>query len=165
MPHLARIPALVAHHRARFRASLQGHDEADLVQDCMELVWRKLPEYEGRAALSTWIWRLCHLELRNGFRRLRRVGRMGTLPDHTEALMDAKDDPLRKSLGLDLEAALARLTELQRSIVQQRHFEGRTMNDIAEKLGLPLSQVKSQYYRAIRSLHDFLRSRQWEGEA
>jgi len=158
VPHLARVPAVVAKHRGRYRNALQAHDEADLVQDCLALVWRKLREYEGRAALSTWIWSLCSLELMNGFRRLQRGERGMPLAPESEALSDDRQSPSRQVLNLDLEDSLTRLTDDQQRVVRLRHFQGMTMDALAKEIGLPPSQAKVLYYRSIQRLHGFLSS-------
>ena len=70
--YLARVPGIVAVHRSCTRVAVLEQDVPDLIQDCLSVIWRKLPGFEGRASLSTWIFRVCSLELCNGFRRIAR---------------------------------------------------------------------------------------------
>ena len=164
VPYLARIPSLVARFRSHSALRLQVQDESDLIQDCMALVWRKLPQYQGRAALSTWIWRLCDFELRNGFRRLERGRRTALMADELNRLQDPTEESRWRIRRLDLRAATERLGELQRQIVRARHERGLTVEAVARELGRPIGQIKSQYLHALRRLRDYLRSRDWSPE-
>ena len=53
---------------------------------------------------------------------------------------------------LALQAAMERLGERERYIIQLRFFEDKSLNEIAEILGENLNTVKSRLYRGIRKL-------------
>ncbi|MGE3962066.1 MAG: RNA polymerase sigma factor [Dehalococcoidia bacterium] len=69
------------------------------------------------------------------------------------------DDGARRRLS----AALARLPEGQRSVVELAYFEGLTHRAIAERLGLPDGTVKSRLRLGLGHLRDALKHR--EGDA
>lgn len=165
--YLALVPAIVAVHRAHTSVTIREQEIPDLVQDCLSLIWRKLPEFEGRASLKTWIFRLCSYELLNGFRRVARLRRMQPLPaDHDRAMVDARvREPQRVLADLDLRAGMEKLPAVEREIVHLRHYEDLTLDEVAARIGLKVNRVKARYYAAIRHLQEHLESRGSEGES
>ena len=163
-PYFAKIPAIVAVQRRARRVTLTEADVQDLVQDCTALFWRKLPEFEGRAALSTWLYRLCTLELKNGFRRVekRRRGKSGGEIERPEPATDG--DPRTPIDRLDVEAALARLDPESREIVRQRHFDEKSFDEIATDTNRKASQVKTLYYKALVRLKEWFAARGIDGD-
>ncbi len=69
------------------------------------------------------------------------------------------EDATRRRLA----AALARLPEAQRAVVELAYFEGLTHRAIAERLGLPDGTVKSRLRLGLGHLRDALKTR--EGDA
>jgi RNA polymerase sigma-70 factor (ECF subfamily) len=163
--YLAAVPTIVAVHRRNSRISIPDQDIPDLVQDCLLLVWRKLPEFEGRASLPTWIYRLCSYELCNGFRRLARQRRLKQMAEVSspEPTDRAGEPPQRVLLDLDLRLGLEHVNDQEREVLRLRHYEGCTFEEAASRLGWKVPQVKVHYYRGLRRLHDFLTARHWDG--
>ncbi len=157
-PTLAAIPRIV---QALQRASgrfVAAHDQDDVVQDCATLAWRKLPDFAGRAKLTTWLYRVVALELNNALRRLAKRRREAAPPPAAvprEALSHA-DDPQRVLIPLALEECLAQLEPTPMQIVRMRHWEERTFDQIAASLGDNPSHVKFLYYRALARLQALL---------
>ena len=54
--------------------------------------------------------------------------------------------------------AVAALPEEEQAIVRLQHFEGYTMTEIGERLGIPVGTVKSRSHRAHRHLVSALRA-------
>ena len=54
---------------------------------------------------------------------------------------------------------LARLRPVERRVVELRHFEGLSFEDIARELDLPASTVKDRCYRALIKMKARLRRR------
>jgi len=122
----------------------------EATQDAFVKLWRALPRYDGRAAPSTWLYAIarntCVSVLRSeAYRR--------TLP------IDGVPEPAapaRASHDIDWDGLLARLPELQRTIVTLFYFEDRSIKDVAMLLDLPEGTVKSHLHRARRALGDML---------
>jgi RNA polymerase sigma-70 factor (ECF subfamily) len=159
--YLANVPAIVAVHRRHTSLPIAEQEVPDLVQDCLSVVWRKLPEYQGRAALSTWIFRVCSYELSNAFRRLARVRRVGQLAARTADGLTTAEPPIeqRVPLEIDLRDGLRHLSPDHREVIELHLFDGCTLEQVARKLGSKVSQVKTLYYKALERLHDYLDQR------
>lgn len=160
-PYLSNVQAIVAVHRRHTSMPIAEQDLPDLVQDCLSVIWRKLPEYEGRAALSTWIFRVCTYELCNAFRRLARLRRVRQLAGKTAEGLITCERPIaqRVPVEIDLRDGLQQLSPEHREVIELHLFEGCTLEQVARKLDSKLSQVKTLYYRALQRLHDYLDQR------
>ena len=56
-----------------------------------------------------------------------------------------------------LEMALGRLSARQRAVFTLRHYEGRSLEEIATLLGLDVGTVKAHMFRAVSKLREELR--------
>lgn len=169
---------VIAHQGRLFSVAfgiLRDRDEAmDVVQDAFIKAHKKLAEFEGNAAFSTWLYRiavnLCIDRKRADARR-----RKTDLDDAATRNLD--DDPLYaaaefaprltgsnplrnstdKELGKQIDTAMAKLSDDHRSIVLLREVEGMSYEEIAETLGIPKGTVMSRLFHARKNLQRVLR--------
>lgn len=123
----------------------------DVAQDAVLAMLRRLPEYEGRASLKTWIYRFCFLQLMNAARKRQRLPSQGLEfvdPGVTESPSPAEDDALHEYLK--------HLTQREAEAVRLKHVEDLDMATIAETLGIATSSAKTHYYRALEKLRGLL---------
>jgi RNA polymerase sigma-70 factor, ECF subfamily len=122
----------------------------EATQDAFVKLWRALPGYDGRAALSTWLYTIARntclsLVRRESYRR--------TMP-----LEDVAEPQIGTASvsGIDWEACLAQLPDVQRTVITLFYFEERNLKEVATMLDLPEGTVKSHLHRARRALGDML---------
>lgn len=138
---------------AQLGGPLRDHELQDLVQDAIYAVWRKLPEFEGRSALETWLYRFCFLEL---MRRLREERRLPS--PLTDVFGDAELQvaaPSAVTTAADTELvyhAIAQLPDGEAAVVRLKHFDELTFAEIGDQLELSPNTAKTRYYRAILKL-------------
>ncbi len=74
--------------------------------------------------------------------------------------VDRTESPLMelesRELGSMIEQAVAKLRPEYRSCILLRHVEGRSYEEIAETLDLPLGTVKTYIHRARHELREYL---------
>jgi RNA polymerase sigma-70 factor, ECF subfamily len=122
----------------------------DATQDAFLKIWRALPTFNGRAGVSTWLYTIarntCLTAVRaESYRR--------TAPLDETSGPAAVDSSTR---DLALHQALARLPEMQRTVITLFYLEDKSVQDVAAMLDLPENTVKSHLHRARRALSALL---------
>lgn len=148
------VPRFVAAANRRHGRTLDGGELEDLAQNVLLLVWRKLGEYRGEAAIETWAFRFCLFETLNAVRRARRPERamasLDTDVDPRELVVHAPVD--RGLLEEEFLAIFERLARREAEVVRLRHVQGLELGEIAAMLGISTSSVKTHYYRGVEKL-------------
>ncbi|MEU2872463.1 SigE family RNA polymerase sigma factor [Streptomyces olivoreticuli] len=152
----AAFTAYVQERRASLYATayhLTGdrHEAEDLLQSALFSTYRAWDRITDKAAVGGYLRRtMTNLHISAWRRR-----KLNEYP--TEELPETvgETDAMR---GTELRAvlwqALARLPELQRTMLVLRYYEGRTDPEIAEILDISVGTVKSSIWRSLRRLRD-----------
>lgn len=129
----------------------------DLVQIVFSRAFSALDRFEGKAALSTWLYRITantsHNLLRQRFRRERmkralRLFDTGRGADRVQASkVEARDEAQR---------ILAQLHPDLRQIFVLYHYEGLTLQEISKIVDRPISTVGDRLTRARKQLREFV---------
>ncbi len=125
----------------------------DVAQQVYLAVWPRLPDYAGTSALETWVYGFCRNCLRAEFRRrasrLRVVQIDDNLQDHTVDAPPPEERAVQME-SLDLvHEELEQLTDGDREIVELRHLQDRSFEQIARQKNLSPSTIKDRCYRAV----------------
>jgi RNA polymerase sigma-70 factor (ECF subfamily) len=137
---------LVRRHQDRLWAvalrTLGDRDEAaDAVQDALISAYRSADRFRGDSAVTTWLHRIVVNACLDRVRR--RAARPTTpLPEHDIAGPEVDTDVV-----LDVQAALQRLPEDQRTAIVLVDMEGFSVADAAEIMNVPTGTVKSRCAR------------------
>ncbi len=132
---------------------LRDRDNAkDVVQEAYARLWQKLDDVDGAKAKS-YLFTTAHHLLVDAARRDARSTRMEER--HEDLRWGNQQQPDLKEV---LEAALATLPEVQRSVVLLRDLEGYSYDEIAELTGLNVTQVKVYIYRGRTALKEYIGS-------
>ncbi|TDD21012.1 sigma-70 family RNA polymerase sigma factor [Kribbella turkmenica] len=153
-------------HAHCYRLTGNVADADDLVQETFLRGWRSRTQYEGRASIRTWLYRIAtnvYLDHRKAAaRRSVPVGDpmewstdLGPYPD---SLLD--DEPpadlaARETVELALIAALMYLPPRQRAAFVLRDISGWTPAEIADGLDLAVPAVNSLIQRARKTLRHY----------
>ena len=170
----AAFGALVERHQAMvyslaFRMTGNADDADDLTQDTFLNAWRGLASFDGRSALSTWLYRLCTNACIDFLRReKRRAGLSMTLNEEEnedgERQFDLPDDRWSPERELDraeirdaVRRGLAALSPAHREVLILRELKGLSYAEIARELGMEEGTVKSRIARARLALREILK--------
>ena len=123
----------------------------EVTQDIFLKLWRALPAYDGRAAVSTWLYAIarntCLSAVRaEGYRRT------SPLEDLTEPGASS-GTPLK----LSVDQCVERLPDSQRQVISLFYLQDRSVSEVAAMLDLPENTVKSHLHRARRALAEMMR--------
>jgi len=159
------------HKSAVFRtlARLLGRNEdlEDLAQEVFLRLFRGLGHFRRDAKLSTWLSRIV-LNVANDELRRRRQSRQDVSIDDPEARWEDRSPHLAPDAGeiLDrdrllesLRTAMSELSLRERAILALYYQEGKSYEEIAAILELPMGTMKTQLHRARERLKALVRER------
>ncbi len=124
----------------------------DVVQDTFEKMWLKVENVESAKAKSYLFTTGYHTMID----KIRKEKHATLLEDHHEELVQTHNK--YNDLKNVLSRALNTLSEIQRSVVLLRDYEGYSYEEIGEITGLNESQVKVYIYRARLALKSYIGS-------
>jgi len=141
-----------------------AEDAEDVTQEVLIRVHGSLGRYEGRSRFTTWLYRVTHNEASNLGRGIRRRLNLSAAATR-EATVDTTGsaDPLDR-IHASKVAALARdlllgLPRRQREVFHLADVEGRTADEIAERLGMSPVTARVHLLHARRALRSELLAR------
>jgi RNA polymerase sigma-70 factor, ECF subfamily len=153
-----------------FRMVRDSATAEDLAQDAFIKVLNHIDKYRPEFKFSSWIFKIANNVAIDHLRRrqLETVSVSGSPHAASQAEVEATSFELAGSgetaleeleareLGSAIEQAIGRLRPEYRSCIMLRHVEGRSYEEIAATLDLPLGTVKTYIHRARIELRDAL---------
>jgi RNA polymerase sigma factor (sigma-70 family) len=126
-------------------------DVDDAVQESLLILSRYLSTLQHARAWSRWMFRI----VRRQCHRLARLALRQDLwdDDRSNALLAQRSD---SELRVDVAAALESLPQTYLELVMLRDFEGLTIGEIADQLGLTPAAVKGRLHRARELVREYL---------
>ncbi|MFH1998485.1 MAG: RNA polymerase sigma factor [Planctomycetota bacterium] len=137
-----------------FRVLGSHHDALDMVQDVF-LRWllqarKSLPEHPRAWLRRTTVNRAIDAV------RFRKRGFETALLSDVPAPDPEKGAAEVREISEHVASALGRLTEMQRSVLIAKEYDGRTFAKIAQEMKIAVPTAKTHYLRALRSMRDQL---------
>jgi RNA polymerase sigma-70 factor (ECF subfamily) len=146
-------------HNLAFRITGNAQDAKDIVQECLLNAYLHLDGFERRADLRTWLNRIlvnCALDHLRDLRRRPDMYEPQPISDVAETLASPSPDPERLRASADwrrhVSAAMNTMSPLERVTFVLRHFEGRSIAEIAEAVGIGSNAAKQHIFRAVRKI-------------
>jgi RNA polymerase sigma-70 factor (ECF subfamily) len=153
--------ALVLRHQSKVRTVLRRLTRGDaaladdLAQETFVLAWKNLRHFRFEARFSTWVYRIAFNAWQSEARKRREV-RLDldddALPPGSEAFDEMPDVASR----IDLERAMATLSDGERAAIAACYYADLTHEEAAAALGIPLGTVKTHVLRAKAKLKAYL---------
>lgn len=150
----------------RLAASIMGYgadrEAEDAAQEVFVVVLRQLGTFRRESAFSTWLYRVARNRIidyrRRAAQRPSEVGddALRTVPDG-DVLADPQEVATTGETRARLMRHVERLSEPQRAVVYLHYWQGESVSEISELLGVPLGTVKSHLHRARERLSFLLR--------
>jgi RNA polymerase sigma-70 factor (ECF subfamily) len=132
------------------RVVLRDADRAeDAVQETLVRCWRDLPTLQQPERFEAWLRRLLMHAITDEFRRGRRfdakVRVLHMEPTETDRARELEDRD-------QLERGFQRLSPEHRAILVLRHFQGLSLPEVADALGIPVGTAKSRLHYATDAM-------------
>jgi RNA polymerase sigma-70 factor, ECF subfamily len=153
---------LYARHRIRvfrFIRQVVKHPTLaeDLVSDVFLDVWRHAGRFENRSLVGTW---LLSIARHKALSALRKKHEEELEPGMAESMIDTADDPeaaiARKDRGAALRACITQLSADHREIITLVYYHERSVEEVAEIIGIPRNTVKTRMFYARKRLADLM---------
>jgi RNA polymerase sigma-70 factor (ECF subfamily) len=157
------MQVLFARHHVRvyrFILRLVRNDATaeDLVSEVFLDVWRQARKFEGRSAASTWMLSIARFKALSA---LRRKGEQELDDATAEAIVDDADDPQatlqKKETGEVLRQAINTLSAEHREIVDLVYYHEKSVEEVAQIVGIPEATVKTRMFYARKKLGEHLK--------
>lgn len=141
--------------RALLRRMCGNSAEADdLAQDAFVKAWERIRDLETPAAFPGWFRRIAVTTFLMAKRRQRAV--FEEIDDASPVADESSTPEAAAGAKIDLERALAQLSDAERLCVTLNHGEGLSHSEIVDMTGLPLGTVKSHVLRGTEKLRRVL---------
>lgn len=153
----AAFAQLFTHFAPRIKGFLikSGADAAmaeECAQDVLTTLWNKAGQFDPtRASVATWIFTIARNRRIDMLRRQRR-------PEPEDLTWGPEPEPDQADVialqqdSENLNAALAKLPEAQRDLIEKAYFGDLSQSEIARITGLPLGTIKSRIRLALDRL-------------
>lgn len=124
-------------------------DADDLTQEVFLVVYRKLPEFEERSLISTWLYGISVRVFSDHRRRahVRREQATGEIPEGRISASQIQEIEAQHAQQL-LDSALATLDDDKRAVFVLYEIEGLQMKEVAAALDCPVQTAYSRLHTA-----------------
>jgi len=151
------------HHVRVYRFVLRlVRDESvaeDLISEVFLDVWRQAGRFEGRSQVSTWLLAIARFKALSALRRR---------PDEeldeetAEAIEDPSDDPEvaldKKDKSAAIRKCLEKLSAEHREIIDLVYYHEKSVEEVAQIVGIPENTVKTRMFYARKRLAELLKA-------
>lgn len=131
------------------------------------IIWSKIQKFDFKTGnVFSWLITLARNKAVDNLRRDRSPNSTvefydddyedyNILPTFTKE-MDSLDFNTAFTIKPKIEKSLAKLTDTQKYVLHLAYYEGYTIDEIADKLNVPVETVRGKVMTALHSLRDFL---------
>jgi RNA polymerase sigma-70 factor (ECF subfamily) len=145
----------------RFVLRLVGNPSVaeDLISEVFLDVWRQADRFEGRSAVSTWMLAIARFKALSALRKR---------PDEelddeaAEAIEDVSDTPevalQKKDKSALLRQCLEKLSPEHKEIIDLVYYHEKSVEEVAEIVGIPENTVKTRMFYARKKLSELLQA-------
>ena len=143
----------------KIRSIVLTHDDADdVLQNTFLKAWKNLPTFQGKAKLSTWLYRIAINEALDFLRHQKTATLSSADADLTVANRLMADDYFDgdKSQAL-LQEAIATLPDVKRTVFTLRYYDEMKYSEMSEILGTSEGSLKASYHIAVQKITDYVK--------
>jgi RNA polymerase sigma-70 factor (ECF subfamily) len=161
------------YHNALYYHLLKLVKDRDILEDLIQEVFAKafsnINSYNSDYAFSTWLYRIATNHAIDYLRKKKlktlsldepiqtNEGEMAIdVPDSTYEADKAVMQRQRRNI---IQEAISNLPEKYRAVIEMRHIEEKSYQEISELLDLPLGTVKAHIFRARELLYKYLKEK------
>lgn len=131
----------------------------DLISEVFLDVWRQAGRFEARSAVSTWLLAIARFKALSA---LRKKPEAELSEEMAEAIEDTSDTPeaalQKKDKGEVLRECLKKLSPEHREVIDLVYYHEKSVEEVAEVVGIPENTVKTRMFYARKRLSELLKA-------
>jgi RNA polymerase sigma-70 factor (ECF subfamily) len=131
----------------------------DLISEVFLDVWRQANKFEGRSQVSTWLLAIARFK---ALSELRRKPEQELDEEMVEAIEDTSDTPEialeKKDKSEILRKCMTSLSSEHREIIDLVYYHEKSVEEVAEIVGIPEATVKTRMFYARKKLAELLKA-------
>ena len=131
----------------------------DLISEVFLDVWRQANKFEGRSQVSTWLLAIARFK---ALSELRRKPEQELDEEMAEAIEDTSDTPEvaleKKDKSEILRKCMTSLSAEHREIIDLVYYHEKSVEEVAEIVGIPEATVKTRMFYARKKLAELLKA-------
>lgn len=129
----------------------EAADARDASQEAFVAAWRKLPGLRDPNRFEPWLDQITVNACRMALRKKKTVREIRLFPEADFPAAD-RSAAAAQAKAAAFDAAFERLSVEQRAILLDHHMDGRGVDEIASRLGIPVGTAKSRLFTARKAL-------------
>lgn len=135
------------------------HEDADdVLQNTFLKIWKNLDAFQGKSALSTWLYRIAINEALD-FLRHQRHSTMASVDESKKVANQLMADEYFDGDRMQalLQEAVGQLPEVQRTVFVMKYYDEMKYSEISAILGTTEGALKASYHLAVRKITEYLK--------
>jgi RNA polymerase sigma-70 factor (ECF subfamily) len=143
----------------KIRHLVLDHDDAsDVLQNTFIKVWKNIRNFEGKSALSTWLYRIAINESLDFIRRQKNKISTDEIEGSVANRLLADEYFDGDETQAMLQDAIASLPEVQRTVFTLKYYNGMKYSDISKILGTSEGALKASYHLAVKKITEYFKT-------
>lgn len=143
----------------KIRRIVLDHDDAnDVLQNSFVKAWTNLNSFQGKASISTWLYRIAINEALDFLRKKKATTANVSADEEPAVAARLMGDPYfdgDQAQAL-LQEAVARLPEVQRTVFSLKYFDDMKYSEISKMLNTSEGALKASYHLAVKKISEYL---------
>lgn len=143
----------------KIRHMVVSHEDAnDVLQNTFIKAWDNLGDFQNKSKFTTWLYRIAINEALDFLRKQKAHTMLSTNDDPTlgnKLMADEYFDG--DETQVQLQQAIARLPEVQRTVFNLRYFDEMKYAEISRLLGTSEGALKASYHLAVKKITDYFK--------
>ncbi|HBF05289.1 MAG TPA: RNA polymerase subunit sigma-70 [Prevotella sp.] len=143
----------------KIRRIVLDHDDAnDVLQNSFVKAWTNLDSFQGKASISTWLYRIAINEALDFLRKKNATTANVSADEEPAVAARLMGDPYFDGDHAQalLQEAVARLPEVQRTVFSLKYFDDMKYSEISKMLNTSEGALKASYHLAVKKISEYL---------
>lgn len=145
----------------KVRHIVLNHEDAnDVLQNTFVKAWSSLDTFQGKSSISTWLYRIAVNESLDFLRRQKVAENVSADEDLSVANRLMADDYFDgDETQAQLQEAVAKLPEVQRTVFTLRYFDEMKYSEMSKVLHTSEGALKASYHLAVKKITEYFENK------